>query len=118
MSDTGNAAAQLNLNPLRQGSTFRRRFTIANDDGSPVDMSGWTFRGQIRRTWATPSPAAVVEFKIIDAPGGVAEFVIDAEATAKLTHGVHVWDAEYVDSGGDVHGLFQGFVLVTREVCR
>lgn len=127
MADTGNKPAELNLTPLRQGATFRRRFTLTNEStGQPVDITGWMFRGQIRKTASSTEIAAPVTFNIIDAANGVAEFVISAQHTAALVAGdnelapqsMYVWDAEYDDALGDTHGLFFGNVMVFREVTR
>jgi hypothetical protein len=108
-------------NAVDQGATFERPFTIANDYGQPTDLTGHTFRMQIR---ATIEGAVVLELTtangripIEDAEAGKFKILLTATETASLTAGFYVYDLEWVD-GSKVTRLFEGQLEVSREVTR
>lgn len=113
---------------IRQGATFGpHQVTLTNPDGTPVNLTGATVRGQIRRTaLSTGSPLADLAVTIIDAPNGVFEFGLSSTQTAALGadespqgHASRaVWDMELQDTLGRVIPLFTGKVNVYREVTR
>ncbi len=128
---------------IRQGANFGPvRFTMTSPDGSlfpastdtpvpesafvPVDLTGCTIRGQIRKKPGDTDVAAALSVTVTDAPAGRYELSLSAATTAGLTAGAnarapestYVWDLELVDSGGAVIPLYWGSVQVHREVTR
>lgn len=105
-----------------QGSTFRRRLTLKDSDGAPVDLSGYTVRMQVRSK--PESPSLIVSLTTengritVDGPGGTITLHLSAEETDDLPAGGHVYDLELVNSGGDVLRLLEGHFLVTGNVTR
>jgi hypothetical protein len=40
---------------IEQGATFKRTITLKDEDGVALNISGWTFEGQIRKKYDSPS---------------------------------------------------------------
>ena len=121
----GTKGAELDL-LVRQGATFGPyQITLTNPDLTPVDLTGATFRAQIRK-----SPLSVIDqgisavFTYTNRIGGVFGFEFTAQDTASLTAGVdenaadsqYLWDLEMQDSTGRVLPLLYGAVKLFREV--
>ena len=119
----GSIGEELDL-VIRQGATFGPfNLTMVNPNATPVDLTGATFRGSIRKTpagaWVQP-----VHFLVIDAVAGRYDMWIPDTETSlikagpTLTHSdsKYIWDAEMVDSSGNVIALYYGKVLVFRDV--
>lgn len=122
----GSKGEELNL-LIRQGGTFGPfRVTLRNPDGTPVNLTDTTFRGQIRKTPDALNVEASFMFTVTAALQGKFEFEVDAVATAAIMAGVtedspesvYVYDIEYLNDAGRVLPLFYGNVKVFREVTR
>ncbi len=103
-----------------QGATFAEIFTYKNS-GTPVDLTGYTARMQVRRT---PSS----DTKILDlvSPAGITlggatgQISVNVSATgmAAVDAGKYRYDLEIVSSNGTVSRLIEGVFYVTAEVTR
>lgn len=122
----GTLGEEMNLR-IRQGATFGPHlFRMTNPDGSPVNLTGCTIRGQIRKTALAPSAALSFTATITDAAQGRYQLLFTAAQTAAIKAGEketdsdskYVWDLEFVDSTGAILPLYYGVVTVFREVTR
>jgi hypothetical protein len=109
-----NVAADLNLR-LMQGKYWSTIMTIKDATGKPFDVTGYIFRGQIRKTATSPLAASFV-FTILDAVAGSVRAELLSDQTSKLTAPKYVYDWEYADAQGEEHALVKGNVNVTAEV--
>lgn len=106
---------------LEQGSTFNLAATYKDSSGSPINLSGYTARMQMRKSIDDASP--IIELTTangrisIDGPTGKVTMTIAAGDTATLDAGDGVYDLELV-SGSVVEKLIKGTFTVEREVTR
>ena len=118
---------------IRQGATFGPiQATMRNpvippaEIGTPVNLTGCTIRGQIRRKALDVAIIASFAVTITNALNGQYEFSLSSATTAGITAGEnldstaskYVWDLELVDSTGRITPLYYGAVTVLREVTR
>jgi hypothetical protein len=112
---------------IRQGATFGPvTATMRNPDTTPVDLTGCTIRGKIRKKALDAAVVATLTCTITNAVGGVYEFGLTDEQTAAIDAGEYmassaskyVWDLEMEDAAGRVLPLYYGQVTVLREVTR
>lgn len=121
----GSFGSKLDLN-IRQGATFSSIVTLQNPDLTPIDLTGATVRGQIRKKALDTAVVEDFDVTLTDAVNGEFEFGLTDEATAAIAAGeqiaepasLYVWDMELEDSLGRVTALFYGKVTVLREVTR
>jgi hypothetical protein len=121
----GSFGSKLNLN-IRQGGTFDATATAKNPDTTPINLTGATVRGQIRKKALDTAVVESFTCTITDAVNGVFTFGLTDEETAAIAAGeqpteeasLYVWDMELEDSLGRVTPLFYGNVTVLREVTR
>lgn len=124
----GNFGAEESLD-IRQGATFGPiNATLTNPDASPVNIIGWMFRGQVRRSpTATLTPGATFEFTITNAAQGQFTFSISDEQTTLLQAdplgpdapaSQYVYDIEAELPDGRVLALIFGTARVQREVTK
>lgn len=128
MPTIGTKGSELDL-LIRQGATFGPNLcTLKNPDTSPINLTGCTFRGQIRKTASDPlSTGCAITFVITNAAAG--EFtweVTDENTTALAADAIseagpasqYVYDIEMEDASGRVIPLLYGKVSVFREVTK
>jgi hypothetical protein len=138
----GQLGERLDLS-IRKGATFGPvRFEMSSPDGTltpvptvppvaeadyvPVNLTGCTIRGQIRRTAADASPVTSLVVTITDAAAGRYEISLAAATTATLEAGpngfsaqsLYAWDLELEDAAGRVTPLYYGQARVWPEVTR
>lgn len=122
------AAAELDIY-IEQGSRFFRTYKFSIG-GVAVDLTGFTFRGQIRSTQNSATIIASFVFTILNQgtnPGEVtcslsdtvtAAIAVPTSTTACRKSAKYIYDMEYVDTLGDVKRFFQGIAEVSPEVTR
>jgi len=109
---------------IYQGETFDRTFTYNTGtlaSYTPVDLTGYTARMQIRERLEDSTTIAELtteNSKIV--LGGVAGTIqlllTDTETSAITTNGVY--DLELISGGGVVTRLMQGKTILSKEVTR
>lgn len=106
---------------FEQGATFTQNFQWVDENGTPIDLTGYSARMQVRDT--VDSPAFHIE--LTDANGRIAlggtagtiQLTIAATDTAALTFEDAVYDLELVN-GATVTRLVYGGVQLRPEVTR
>lgn len=100
---------------VQQGSTFMRSLSFSN-----FDITGFSFRGQIKRQHADRNPLAT--YTITQEANNEISIYLSSQASAGLPAGNLVHDVEmfYAESGVDqyVARIVEGKVKVTPEVTK
>lgn len=103
---------------IDQGSNFFSAVTVEGANGLPFDLTGYTARGQIRRTYQ--SVTAYPFTALINNPtDGEIEISLGNTATSQMKAGRYVYDIEIIQtSTGDKTRVVEGQVEVTPGVTR
>lgn len=117
----------------RQGTTWELFLTLKNPDGTPMNITGYTFRGQFRTSYQAAEKTDFV-CGIVSAGEGrmsvsAAEQVTSGTAAYKESinaaklgiykgAGVYVYDIEMVDVSGRVSRLLEGKLYVDPEATK
>lgn len=108
-------STKLNL-MVDQGSTFSTTLNLTDDDGDPVNLTGFTAAGQIRKHYSSSNS---VSFNItLGGANGTVTLALTSNASANIISGRYVYDVEVTDASGTVTRLFEGIVTVTPQVTR
>lgn len=123
------APAELDIN-ITQGDDYVAEYVYESPPGTPVDITGATFRQQVRHNFADDAPIVLIdvsttpgpdgEISILDASAGRFEVHFNADATERLNlSGERTFrqDLEMVLAGRKVT-LFTGVANLTLEVTR
>ena len=113
---------------IEQGADLSVDFVCSNDDGTPIDWSGFTGAAQVRKNYASPDPLAdlVVTFPHADTirvslPAADTETIITLPAgTTQFPPSVAaVWDLELTETAtGRVLRLLSGQANIMLGVTR
>lgn len=101
---------------LEAGSNFDVEFTIADDDGNPIDITNYTITSQIRKSFITEN---VINFAVskIDAANGIAKLSLSVPQTTVMD-GRYVYDAIYKNANGVVKfvkGIITAYPTTTKD---
>ncbi len=113
---------------ISQGSDFKLSLTIKDSTGTPVDITGHTFRGQIRKTASDAITQAIFSFNITDAVNGMVDVKLAAadssaislsrSKNASRTITTMTYDIESEDGSGNVVRWLEGLVKFSPEVTK
>lgn len=115
---------------ISQGADYTLGVTIKDKDGNPIDLTGHTFSGQIRKTVSDAVVQASFSFTIKDQVANTGE--VDVELSAATSSGISLdkstkvnrtitkmtYDIESVDGSGNTVRWLEGTVLFSPEVTR
>lgn len=99
-----------------QGSTFSTDLTLTDENGDPLELSGYTANSQIRR-WYTSSNVSASFSTSINVNTAVITLSLTPNQTSNLVFGRYVYDVEISD-GYEVSRIVEGVVTVTPQVTR
>ncbi len=110
---------ELNIN---QGSNLSLEIALKNSNGTPLNLTGYTARMQLRASYTAPD--FIVELTtengrlVINALLGTITMLLSASTTAAIVAKNYVYDLETVSATGFVTRVLQGEAIVSPEVTR
>lgn len=106
---------------IEQGATWSRDLTIKNPDGTPMNLTGFSARMQVRKD--VDANTTLVELSTtnglitVTPLLGKLTLTLDAASTGSLTKG-GVYDLEIISGGGEVTRIIEGQVVLKKNVTR
>lgn len=98
---------------MTQGDTFVENLLFEDGESEAIDLTGYTFKSQLRRT---ADNGLVAEFDITADAQSVTR-TLSETVTSDLT-GVYVHDFQWTDPDGKILTLFTGEFEIEPEVTR
>lgn len=107
-------ATKVNLY-IDQGTDFSTPIELAEEDGTPLDLTTYTGRAQMRKHYTSSSYNS---FTVNGNANGIITISMNAATTANIAGGRYVWDLELVSAGNVVSRIVEGIVTINPEVTR
>ena len=101
-----------------QGTDYCTTMDLANDDGTPINVTGYTFSGQIRKSYYSTNPAANLAIVVLDSANGNVSITMTSAVTANITPGRYVYDIKMTDTSNVTIRIMEGIITVTPQVSR
>ena len=102
---------------LTRGDTETLVVTITSDGSTPVDITGRTYRAQIRSTQDSTTIKASFTCTVTGGASGQVTCVLSATSSAALSAGLYFWDLEE-NASGVISTILAGNVTVLADVTR
>lgn len=99
---------------IEQGATLRISFFLQNDDGTAIDLTGYTARMKIRTYYGGPI-VLTATVTIPNPTGGEVLVYASPVDTAALTFTSGYWDLEIEDMSGEVYRPVGGPCYLDQE---
>ena len=103
---------------IDQGADFSTEITVTDVNGTVVDLSGYTARGQIRKHYTSSTSTDFTITFGSPRTDGIVSLALSNVQTANIAAGRYVYDAEIVSSSSIVSRLVEGIATITPEVTR
>ena len=103
---------------IDQGTTYSVTITVNDDTGSARNLTGYTGRSQMRRSYYTSANTAFT-VSVTNPANGEISITLTAAQTANVKAGRYVYDLELVNAKSTtVERVVEGIVTIYPEVTR
>lgn len=103
---------------IEQGATFSTEVTVNDANGSAKDLSDYTARSQLRKSYYSTT-AINFDVTITDPLDGIISMELSSNTTANISPGRYVYDVQIEDDiSGEVTRIFEGIATVLPNVTR
>jgi hypothetical protein len=104
---------------MDQGATFNNTLNITDDlTNAKVNVSGYTVRSQMRRSYYSANATAQIVCTVTDAANGTILMSLAAANTSNIKAGRYLFDVETVDTASVTTRILEGIITVTPEITR
>ena len=103
---------------IDQGATFESSLDLVDDDGAAINVAGYVFSGQIRKSYYSLNPTANLTLNIVNAANGNVNIFLSSATTANIKAGRYVYDVKMTDTTNTVTRIVEGIITVTPQVTK
>lgn len=100
-----------------QGTDFSAIITLKNQDGSVLNLTGFTVASQFRKSYQSSS-ATNFTVTIFSAEQGKIRMQLPAATTSALLPGRYLYDVEITSPTNERKRALEGIVVLTPEITR
>ena len=104
---------------IDQGTTFSSIITLTDQEGIPLDLTGFTVKSQFRKSYQS-STAINFTASIYDASAGKVQLQLDPEDTTGVRAGRYLYDIETTSPSPQFEKkrVLEGLVILTPEITK
>jgi hypothetical protein len=103
---------------IDQGTTFESSLDLVADDGTAINVAGYVFSGEIRKSYYSSNTTANFTISVSDAANGNVLVSLNSATTSNITAGRYLYDVKMTDTSNVVTRLVEGIITVTPQVTR
>jgi hypothetical protein len=101
---------------IDQGTTFSTVITLADEDNTLINLTGYTANSQIRKHYSSSNSTP---FSVsLGGVQGTVTLSLTSTQTSNIAAGRYVYDVELTSSSNVVSRIVEGIVTITPEVTR
>jgi len=100
-----------------QGAFYRTYVTVANTDGTPLDLTGFTAASQMRKSYQS-STAYNFTTSISNPSQGRVRVELSSEQSRVIPAGKYLYDIEVRSPTGERTRVVEGIVLINPEITK
>ena len=100
-----------------QGTDFSAIVTLKNQDGTTLNLTGFTIASQFRKSYQSSS-ATSFNVTIYNAAAGQIRIQLAAATSSALLPGRYLYDVELTSPSNERKRALEGIVVLTPEITR
>jgi hypothetical protein len=102
---------------IDQGTTFSSIITLTNQDGTAMNLTGYTVASQFRKSYQS-STFTNFTASIYDATAGKVRLQLTPSASSDVKAGRYLYDIELTSPTSEKSRALEGLVIITPEITR
>lgn len=103
---------------LDQGTTFESTLDLVDDTGVAINVAGYLFSGQIRKSYYSSNPTANLTITVSNEANGNVLISLNAATTSNIAAGRYLYDVKMTDTQNTVTRIVEGIITVTPQVTK
>ena len=100
---------------IDQGSTFNAIVTLKSQNGTPMNLTGYTVKSQFRKSYQS-SQAFTFTTSVFDAVTGRVRLQLPADTSSAIKAGRYLYDIEIASPIGEKLRALEGIVVISPEI--
>jgi len=101
---------------IDQGTTFNTVVDLTNQDGTVMDLQGYTVAAQMRKSYQSSTAYNFVA-TVEDEAAGQIKLSLDPTTSSSMQAGRYLYDVE-ISSNIETFRVLQGIAIITPEITR
>ena len=101
-----------------QGTTFETTLDLVDDGGAAINVAGYVFTGQIRKSYYSSNTTANLTITVTNNANGNLMMTMNSATTANIKPGRYLYDVRMVDTTNTVTRIVEGVLTVTPQVTK
>lgn len=103
---------------LDQGTDLSYNLDLTQDDGSPLDITGYVFSSSIKKSYYSANVTANLTVTITDSVGGNVVLSMNSATSANIKAGRYLFDVKQVDTANVATRIVEGIITVLPQVTK
>ena len=102
---------------IDQGSDFTTEITLQNDDGTPMNLTGFNIYSQFRKSYGSTT---AYEFNAVisNATQGKFTLSVPGNQSSNIRHGRYLYDVEIVNLTPTKIRVLEGILTISPEITK
>ena len=101
---------------VNTGENFYRDFYLDNIDGTPLDLTGYTGKSEVRKHPESVGAATTFSLTFVDRTNGRFRLSLSKQQSSAVKPGRYSYDVMFTDSSNKKSIVVEGNVLATQEI--
>ena len=101
---------------IDQGSDYSSIITLTNQNGTVMNLTGYTVQSQFRKSYQSSASTSFVA-TVYNATAGQIRLQLAATASSAIAAGRYLYDIEIIGSG-ERQRVLEGIVVISPEITR
>lgn len=101
-----------------QGTDFKINLDLTNDDGSLMNIAGYSFASTMRKSYYSRAATANMTVSIVSAASGNVLLSMNSATTANIPSGRYLYDIKMTDSSNVKSRVIEGIITVFPQITR
>lgn len=102
---------------IDQGSDWVSEITLENDDGTPMQLNGFTVYSQFRKSFGSLIGYSFIAEVLSDTEGKIS-LSLPGVTSSTIKHGRYLYDIEIISDTNVKTRVVQGIVTINPEITR
>jgi uncharacterized membrane protein len=101
---------------LDQGTDLSYNLDLTQDDGSPLNITGYIFTSSIRKSYYSANVTANLTVTIVSAANGNVTLTMNSATTSNIKAGRYLFDVKQKDTANLTTRIVEGIITVLPQV--
>lgn len=103
---------------LDQGTDLSYNLDLTQDDGSPLNVTGYTFSSSIRKSYYSENVTANLTVTVANSVGGNVLLTMNSAVSANIKAGRYLFDVKQKDAANVTTRIIEGIITVLPQVTK